>query len=315
METNAPIKEEASEQKTQETAVPETASQEVIIPENWEAPIKEFFNNEIFQKIPESKKTFFDKFKSFDDGYAAKFNALAKEKKEFEAQRESFKENERFLNSYKDFEKILIPEHRTAIMSNFGSLPAYMARLYELDSQYSKDPLGFITGIMKTSGITPDMLIKGTESPEYRQRQASQNQANQLQMLQAQMQQQIEERLSLAKFENEVNAFKNKLDEAGNPAYPYLPQVANYMDKLREIEPSLSLEDAYERACYANPEIRAHFIKAQINREANQNLKAGELEKAKEAIGIKTTPKPKTIQRKTSDDVLKDLLDEKFGRQ
>lgn len=310
---------QASDTQTQETDVQEIqpveqteSVQDVAIPDNWEAPIKEFFNNEIFAKDPAGKKAFFEKFKSFDEGYSTKFQDLANQRKEFEATREAFSKDERFLNSYRDFEKVIAPEHHSTIMAQFGGIPQYMANLYNLDRQYSEDPLGFITGIMQKSGITLDMLQKGAQSPEYQQRMAQSQQQLQLSELEKKLKAEMEGRLSAAEFEKQVNAFCNEKDEKGNLKRPYVDKVADTMDLFLAKNPEMPLQEAYDRACYADPEIRGLVLSAQSKSETDAKAKAEELAKAKAAKGITTAPKH---AKSTSGKSWQDVLEEQLAKQ
>ena len=307
--------EQASEQQTQETGeqIPQvTETQDVAIPDNWEAPIKEFFNNELFTKDLNAKKVFFDKFKSLDDGYSSKYNDLAKQRKDYEAQFGKFKEDERFLNSYRDFEKGIIPEHHSTIMANFGGIPQYMARLYTLDRQYTEDPLGFISGIMQNSGITIDMLQKGTQSPEYQQRIVQNQQQMQLSELEKKLKAEMDARLSGAEFEKQVNAFCNEKDESGNPKHTHIDKVADIMDLFLAKNPNMPLQEAYDRACYADPDVRGLVLSAQSKSETEAKAKAEELAKAKAAKGITTAPKH---AKSTAGKSWQDVLEEKLAQQ
>lgn len=315
-EINAPQK-QASEpvvQTAQETAVSGTeqsAPQDVAIPEHWEQPIKEFFNNELFAKDLNAKKVFYEKFKSLDDGYSTKYQDLAKQRKDYEAQFGKLKEDERFLNSYRDFEKIIAPEHLSAITAQFGGIPQYMANLHNLDRQFTQDPLGFINGLMQAQGITIDMLQKGVQSPEYQAKQSQRQQVSQLEQIKQQMAQEIEARFSKADFDRQVASFLSEKDAAGNPAHPFVDKVADTMDLILSKNPQLSLKEAYERACYAEPEIRTQLIQGQVQQSALSKNKAEELAKAKNARGIETAPKsPNAKPHKGFEETLEELLNQ-----
>ncbi len=317
-EINAP---ETVAEPTETGAVAETQpgneasdAQELTIPSNWEQPVQEFFKSDVFKGNAQAQKTFFDKFKSLDDGYQAKFRDLSKKEKEFASQREAFKEQERFLNAYKDFENLIAQEDKTKILSQFGGMPQYMARLYNLDKQFSNDPLSFISGVMRDSGITLEMLQNGVNSPAYQQRQFQNQQAIQLGNMERRLEELVSQRLSQNAFERDVIAFKNERDNEGNFLHPHLEQVADVMDLLMGQNPSLTLQQAYDNACYAVPQVREQMLKEKLEQDTKAQLAKQELAKAKKAKGITQTPTPAgTTKRKNWQAVLDDLIEAQGG--
>lgn len=317
-ELNAPA---TAVEPTETGAVTETQpgndvadAQELTIPSNWEQPVQEFFKSDVFKGNAQAQKTFFDKFKSLDDGYQKKFNDLDKQRKEFASQRDAFKEQERFLNSYRDFEKTIAEADRSKILSDFGGIPQYMARLYNLDKQFSNDPLGFIGGIMRQSGITLEMLQNGLNSPEYQQRQFQNQQAIQLGNMEKRLEELVSQRLNQNAFERDVLAFKNERDTEGNLMHPHLEQVADMMDLLMGQNPSITLQQAYDNACYAVPEVREQMLKEKLEQDTKAQLAKQELDKAKKAKGITRTPTPAgTIKKKDWRTVLEEKIDEMGG--
>lgn len=288
--------------------------QELTIPSNWEQPVQEFFKSDVFKGNPTAQKTFFDKFKSLDDGYQAKFRDLSAKEKEFASQREAFKEQERFLNAYKDFENTIAQEDRNVILSQFGGMPQYMARLYNLDKQFTRDPLSFINGIMRSSGITLDMLQNGVNSPEFQQRQLQNQRAAELGSMEKRLEQMVDQRLSQEAFTNKVLAFAAERDTEGNISHPHLEKVSNMMDLLLSQNPNMSLQDAYDNACYAVPEVRALVLQENLARETKAKMAQADLAKAKNAKGITNKPVPPSTHKKQNwETVLDNLIDAQGG--
>lgn len=62
---------------------------------------------------------------------------------------------------------------------------------------------------------------------------------------------------------NEVEAFKAEAGPNGRPAHPYFDQVRPYMAALLRSDQNLGLKEAYDRACWANPDIRAKITQAE----------------------------------------------------
>lgn len=305
---------ETSEAVETQTGNEATEAQELTIPSNWEQPVREFFKSDVFKGNAQAQKTFFDKFKSLDDGYQAKFRDLSKREKDFASQREAFKEQERFLNAYRDFENTIAEADRSKILSDYGGMPQYMARLYNLDKQFSNDPLGFINGLMRNSGITLEMLQNGVNSPAYQQRQFQNQQAAQLGKMEQRLEELVSQRLSQDAFQRDVLAFKNERDSEGNIAHPHLEQVADVMDLLMGQNPTLTLQQAYDNACYAVPEVRDMMLKEKLEQDTKAQIAKQELEKAKKAKGITQTPTPAgTIKKKDWRTVLEEGIEAQGG--
>ena len=193
-------------------------------------------------------------------------------------------------------------------------MPQYMARLYNLDKQFSRDPLAFISGIMRDSGITLEMLQNGVNSPEYQQRQFQNQQAIQLGNMERRLEQIVSQRLSQDAFERNVIAFANERDAEGNILHPHLQQVGDMMDLLMGQNPSLTLQQAYDNACYAVPEVREQMLKEKLEQDTKAQLAKQELEKAKKAKGITQTPTPAgSVKKKNWQTVLDDIIDAQGG--
>ena len=301
-------------QATQEPGKDAQDVQELTIPSNWEQPVQDFFKSDVFKGNPAAQKTFFDKFKSLDDGYQAKFRDLSAKEKEFASQRDAFKKQERFLNAYKDFEKTIDEKDMSVILAQFGGMPQYMARLYNLDKQFTRDPLAFINGIMRSSGITLEMLQNGVNSPEFQQRQIQNQRVAELGNMERRLEEMVNQRLSQEAFTNKVLAFAHERDAEGNPLHPHLEKVGDMMDLLLSQNPNMSLQDAYDNACYAVPEVRALVLQENVNREAKEKLAQEELAKAKNAQGIKHRPAPASAHNKKNwEAVLDDLIEKQGG--
>lgn len=310
---------EPKEQTPAEVDNPSAEAQnleDIKLPDNWEQPVKDFFNSDVFKDNAAGKKVFFDKFKSLEDGYQKKFNDFSEKEKEFNARREAFDKESAALSAYRDFEKAVNPEDLREIYSQFGGIAPYLSRLYQLDRQFSQDPIAFLQGIMSSSGITPQMLLNGAQDPQYQQLAAQRRHSQELGNLEQKMLSAMEKRFQAEAFEREVIAFAKALDGDGKPLHPHIEQVGDMMDLLMANNPHMSLEDAYQNACYAVPQVREQVLKAQADKIAAQKAVQEDLNKAKKAQGLNSFPKTaNSKQNKNWEQTLDDLLDKEFGDQ
>lgn len=110
-------------------------------------------------------------------------------------------------------------------------------------------------------------------------------------------QQQLEHHLM-----GQIEAFRNATDEQGNPKHMFFENVRGAMSALMGSGQANNLAEAYDMACYANPEVRAALIaqeqsKAEAKRLEEAKRKADESKRAsfdvrgQGGIGIADTSK------------------------
>ena len=67
-----------------------------------------------------------------------------------------------------------------------------------------------------------------------------------------------------------IDAFREARDGHGAAKHPHFERVRAEMGAMVQIDPELSLEDAYERALYADPELRAGLLQARDEEAARR---------------------------------------------
>lgn len=70
-----------------------------------------------------------------------------------------------------------------------------------------------------------------------------------------------------------IQNFMSETDESGKPKRPYFSQVREMMGVLLENGKAAGLEDAYDRACRADPDVWAKIEQAQKARESQETAK------------------------------------------
>lgn len=72
--------------------------------------------------------------------------------------------------------------------------------------------------------------------------------------------------------QQQIEGFRNQTDENGNPAHPHFddPQVQQVMTKLIQSGEASNLEEAYDRAVWANPTTRQRMLDAQQQKQRQQ---------------------------------------------
>ncbi len=282
-EENQPV--ESTEPVATETASPETVLE---IPENWEAPVKDFING--IEDV-EGKKTFFDKFKNLDSGYQTKYSDLGEQKKQFEKQQKEFEGDKQFLDSYRNFEKGMDVEHKTQIMARHGNMPSYMNSLYNMDIMASKDPSKFLMNYMHNNNITRENLEQ-ILSGQANQQHVQQSNNNDLEK---NMMAKMEEKFQAQKAQETVNSFMGAKNEQGELKHPHFETVRNVMANLEGAYPDKSLEELYDMAVYADPTIRESLMTPQVQAQAKNLTTQNEVKKARSVQGAKATVGAKNL--------------------
>ena len=266
-----------------ETQEPEPAVEEISIPENWEPDVKDFINS--IQDV-KGKRAIFDKLKNYETGYQKKFQDLA-------TQRHQLDDERNFTNSYREFEKNLNPDLRASIYSHYGNIPAYMRALHEADIAATKDPVKFLLNYCNNNGITREKLdsyLSGAQNEELKAQKSQE-------ALRMQIIKEIEEKQQKQKLEDDMRAFANAKNDAGESLHPLLTSdgFIDQMDKLYSVYPNKSLQELYDMVVWSNPEYREQAVA----QEAQKIAQAKDVEKAKSAIGVKPAiPTNKTTEIK-----------------
>lgn len=266
-----------------ETQEPEPAVEEISIPENWEPDVKDFINS--IQDV-KGKRAIFDKLKNYETGYQKKFQDLA-------TQRHQLDDERNFTNSYREFEKNLNPDLRASIYSHYGNVPAYMRALHEADIAATKDPVKFLLNYCNNNGITREKLdsyLSGAQNEELKSQKSQE-------ALRMQIIKEIEEKQQKQKLEDDMRAFANAKNDAGESLHPLLTSdgFIDQMDKLYSVYPNKSLQELYDMVVWSNPEYREQVVA----QEAQKIAQAKDVEKAKSAIGVKPAiPTNKTTEIK-----------------
>lgn len=125
-----------------------------------------------------------------------------------------------------------------------------------------------------------------------------------------QARQQQEQQAQQQRLEGEITSFSTSKDEKGNLKHPYFPIVRSHMSALFKENLASTLEDAYDQACHANPEVRAKIAaanehKAQQERARQAKEKADAARKA--GSSVSGSPVTTRSEPQSTGDVFNDL--------
>jgi hypothetical protein len=88
-------------------------------------------------------------------------------------------------------------------------------------------------------------------------------------MRQAEQQQREAESLQATRWG--IDQWAEEKDQRGQPLRPYFDAVLEDVIELFKANPERDLQEAYEKAIWANPQVRAHMLAAEAQHRLNQN--------------------------------------------
>lgn len=153
----------------------------------------------------------------------------------------------------------------------------YMDGIDLIHSRFGIRPEDFIRAYAQRYGVSLDGAA-AAPSPAYQQPAINPDAI--VQQATAAFEQRLHQRESLS----EIERFKS------DPAHPYFENVREDMAILLQNGKASNLKDAYEMACWANPETRAILLKSQNNSAPNPAAAIQKAKAAAKAVGGAPSP-------------------------
>jgi hypothetical protein len=264
-------------------------------PANWPLDVQETFR----KQPPEVQKYMLDRHKDMERDYHAKTQEVAPVRQILDKWRPYVQQHgstpEQAFDALMDTERVL----RTGTPQAKLDMLMQVARTYQIELPSPAAPAA-------VEGEEPDPILT---HPAFRQLAENQQKINDFLQQQAQGQQQQ----TATQSQQAVATFQEEKDASGKAAHPYFPEVMNDMLVLAQGERAMgrtpALKELYDRACWANPTVRAKIQSAEQHtaRKADEKRKREEAERAKKAaVSISGAPsssaeKPKTLEEEVSE--------------
>jgi hypothetical protein len=189
----------------------------------------------------------------------------------------------------------------------------YVGRLIAADNLLTRDPVAGLAQIAQMYGV--DLAQVGLQPQRAEQHPVIAQLTEKLSTLEQQLQQrtQADEQERLSEARREIEAFK-----AQNI---YFEDVKGTIKALLETGQASDLQDAYDKATWANPEIRALILKAEREKEQASQQKAQHAQRARSAgVSVTGSPTPggkangSAVPNETVADTVRRSLAELSGR-
>jgi len=230
-------------------------------PQHWPAKDREFFA----KQGPEVKTWLMSRHKAMEADYTRRSQEVAHVRREADELREIFK------------------PFSEAMASDGMTIPMAVRQLTAAHHALIKDPAQGIQWLAGKYGIDLKQIVEGgtqagQPDPNVKRLEDRLAQLEGNTQRSAQHQQEQERNANLSK----VEQFAEEQDAQGKPLRPHFDDVAKDISMLlraaRESGDSLSLQDAYDRAIYANPAVRQKVLAAQ---DAERRVREDEERKVK----------------------------------
>lgn len=309
-ETGSDEKPDADKRERDESGKFKAAEESIAEP----APIVEESSEE--KELPEIDPKLARAPTTWRNDAKAKWNTIAPEIREEILKREE--DIGRGISTYKadaDFGKS-VQQSLTpymAMINASGATPnqavtSMLDTYYKLQSGTPQDKANLLLQAAQQYGADMSVLTAEIDPAQNTMQQQLYPLTQKIQSLEQQISQQNNQaqQLGSSQATSSIEAFRNATDEAGQSLYPHFEglreHMADLIDRAESIGQTKSLEEAYEDAEWASPDLRALKLTKQstTSEEQRQKATAEKALKAKKAAGINLQqkggydPKPST---------------------
>jgi hypothetical protein len=184
----------------------------------------------------------------------------------------------------------VIEPRRQSLIVDYGSEAAGLNTLFALSDMATKDPAGFIQYFAQQRGIDLESLQSTTDESVDPEINALRQELSQLRGTLTQTQQ-AEQHKHQGQLVQQVEAFSQEKDTEGELAHPHFESVREHMAALFNVNPDLTLKDAYEQSVWANPETRKGLQEAQTKTQEAQRLTQAKAKAAAAEKAASTRPR------------------------
>lgn len=251
---------ESEEQEDDSEGEEESAQPTVQPPEDWPEEWREKLET---LESDDARQLLIDQYKKFQADYTRKTQDVAEVKKALEP----------------------ISEELSLRGMSEGQ---YVRQLTAMDRYLTQNPVDGLQKIMQHYGVSPEHLAGSGEDDDLSDPEVSQLKSK-IQELEGKLQQrdQQQEQASQQQIQQQVQEFANERDEQGNLKRPHFEQLKTAMGGLLQSGHATTLEDAYEQAKWADPQVREQLLKEQT-RQASENTEKQRKKKAQKAKKART---------------------------
>lgn len=163
------------------------------------------------------------------------------------------------------------PDRAQALAATYGSVEQGLQNLFSISDMATKNPEGFVLWFMQQRGLNPAQMFgqhgaQGDQPTQQAPDPVMQRLGQLETMLQSFAQQQTQGATEAQ--QSLIDAF------ASDPSHPYFNDVRQDMAVLIQAGRAKDLQQAYDMAVWAHPEIRTSLIESQVQAKTQQQAQA-----------------------------------------
>jgi len=106
-----------------------------------------------------------------------------------------------------------------------------------------------------------------------------------------------------------IDQFADEKGQDGRPIRPYFDRVVMRVINMYRADPNRNLQEAYEEACWSDPEVRQDMMRAEWSRHQSQASNQRALQAARSNVRGLTAPVAKSAPAKKGNGSLRDVLE------
>lgn len=195
------------------------------------------------------------------------------------------------------------PERAQVLAATYGTVEQGIQNLFAISDMATKNPTGFLLWFAQQRGINLAQMIGQPQAAQQAPSQAPDpvmQRVGQLeQMLTNFVQQQ--QQGSTTQAQSEIDRF------ASDPAHPYFNDVRADMAILIEKGRARDLQQAYDMAIWANPDIRSSLIDSQVQQKTGQQAAAAQ-QARNASVSVSGSPAGAKVPQDEPDETLEQTL-------
>lgn len=284
-------------------------------PEHWSAE-----DRAAFDRLPPDAKNFFmRRYSEMEADYTRKSQANAQAVQAVNALTPIFQDPDIARSLQENQLHPIQAVQDWARMHKAAISPDYRVRastLYEIAERMGFDPAKVFATNRQPEPQLPDHLQKDP-AVQFFANQASRTEGE-LQALRAQLQQlqqfqqtetQRSEDEALQRTRQSIDSFADEKGQDGRPLRPYFDRVMQRLINAYKMNPQQDMQQVYDEACWADPQIRKELMHAEWSRQQHSQSNQRAQQAVRSNVRGLTSPVSKPSQEKKGNGSLRDTLE------
>ncbi len=199
-------------------------------------------------------------------------------------------------------DSVIPPERAQVLAATYGSVEQGVQNLFALSDMAAKNPTGFLLWFAQQRGIDLTQLAGagGAQGEQPAQPHPAEQRVAQLETVLTNFIQQQQQ--------GQQTQYRSQVDQfASDPAHPYFNDLREDMGALLKMGRAKDLQQAYDMAAWAHPEIRTTLIDAERQKQA-KDAEAIAQQARGAAVSISGSPSGAKVPVEESDDDLETTI-------